>query len=271
MALGPLQEQKLLLACQQTVNSFRSRPGYGAMDATDFADKLLAEASMDSVILGELLSGGDLISSLSPMAGGIYASHLYHLARSPDPAEKNRAYTEFSAYLYRAAYDLVHAEGGSDEQAKDAVQDTLILIYSTIDRIHNPLGFLKYGMTIVIRQCRHTLFPVHPTESLEDLVTRVNKDEEESETDSPADKVVDRSEQADTLETLALHEVLTQALKRLDNAQWRTVLVLGFWGGLKDWEIAKLLDISIQNVYIMRHRAVTKLGLDPDLTQYKHP
>ncbi len=50
------------------------------------------------------------------------------------------------------------------------------------------------------------------------------------------------------------NETLYYALLSLKERQ-REVLLLGFWRGLTDWEIAEKMEVSVRTVYNLRQRA----------------
>ncbi|MEE1927899.1 SigE family RNA polymerase sigma factor [Streptomyces sp. TRM 70351] len=163
-------------------------------------------------------------------------------AGEPDPAE-----LEFSAYvrerrasLYATAYHLT----GDRFEAEDLLQSALFSTYRAWHRISDKAavgGYLRRTMTnLHISAWRRRKLNEYPTEEL-------------PETPSTGDH--------DAMRGTELRAVLWQALARLPQAQ-RTMLVLRYYEGRTDPEIAAILGISVGTVKSSIWRSLRRLRDD---------
>ncbi|MEU0373140.1 SigE family RNA polymerase sigma factor [Streptomyces sp. NPDC006283] len=156
---------------------------------------------------------------------------------------------EFTAYvqerrasLFATAYHLT----GDRYEAEDLLQSALFSTYRAWDRISDKAavgGYLRRTMTnLHISAWRRRKLNEYPTEELPE---------------TPGD--------TDAMRGTELRAVLWQALARLPELQ-RTMLVLRYYEGRTDPEIAEILDISVGTVKSSIWRSLRRLREDEVLS-----
>ncbi|MFF7792173.1 SigE family RNA polymerase sigma factor [Streptomyces sp. NPDC007991] len=167
-----------------------------------------------------------------------------------DPGERRSlSEAEFTAYvqerrasLYATAYHLT----GDRFEAEDLLQSALFSTYRAWDRISDKAavgGYLRRTMTnLHISAWRRRKLNEYPTEELPE---------------TPGD--------TDAMRGTELRAVLWQALARLPELQ-RTMLVLRYYEGRTDPEIAEILDISVGTVKSSIWRSLRRLREDQVLS-----
>ncbi|MEU1000647.1 SigE family RNA polymerase sigma factor [Streptomyces tibetensis] len=162
---------------------------------------------------------------------------------------RSAAEAEFTAYvqerrasLYATAYHLT----GDRFEAEDLLQSALFSTYKAWDRISDKAavgGYLRRTMTnLHISAWRRRKLNEYPTEELPE---------------TPGD--------TDAMRGTELRAVLWQALARLPELQ-RTMLVLRYYEGRTDPEIAEILDISVGTVKSSIWRSLRRLREDEVLS-----
>lgn len=163
--------------------------------------------------------------------------------------ETEDAETAFTAYvrerrasLYATAYHLT----GDRFEAEDLLQSALFSTYRAWDRISDKAavgGYLRRTMTnLHISAWRRRKLNEYPTEELPETVG-----------------------DTDAMRGTELRAVLWQALTRLPELQ-RTMLVLRYYEGRTDPEIADILDISVGTVKSSIWRSLRRLREDEVLS-----
>ncbi|MFC5719032.1 SigE family RNA polymerase sigma factor [Streptomyces gamaensis] len=171
-------------------------------------------------------------------------------AQAPDGAGQAgsraaRTDDEFTAYvqerraaLYATAYHLT----GDRHEAEDLLQSALFSTYRAWDRISDKAavgGYLRRTMTnLHISAWRRRKLNEYPTEELPETAG-----------------------ETDAMRGTELRAVLWQALARLPELQ-RTMLVLRYYEGRTDPEIAEILDISVGTVKSSIWRSLRRLRDD---------
>ncbi|MET8677728.1 SigE family RNA polymerase sigma factor [Streptomyces sp. NPDC004647] len=164
-------------------------------------------------------------------------------------SETLNAEAEFTAYvqerrasLYATAYHLT----GDRYEAEDLLQSALFSTYRAWDRISDKAavgGYLRRTMTnLHISAWRRRKLNEYPTEELPETVG-----------------------DQDAMRGTELRAVLWQALTRLPELQ-RTMLVLRYYEGRTDPEIADILNISVGTVKSSIWRSLRRLREDETLT-----
>jgi RNA polymerase sigma-70 factor (sigma-E family) len=164
-------------------------------------------------------------------------------------AETGGAEAAFTAYvqerrasLYATAYHLT----GDRFEAEDLLQSALFSTYRAWDRISDKAavgGYLRRTMTnLHISAWRRRKLNEYPTEELPETVG-----------------------DTDAMRGTELRAVLWQALARLPEPQ-RTMLVLRYYEGRTDPEIASILDISVGTVKSSIWRSLRRLREDEVLS-----
>ncbi|MFE5999608.1 MULTISPECIES: SigE family RNA polymerase sigma factor [Streptomyces] len=149
---------------------------------------------------------------------------------------------ERRASLYATAYHLT----GDRFEAEDLLQSALFSTYRAWDRISDKAavgGYLRRTMTnLHISAWRRRKLNEYPTEELPETVGDM-----------------------DAMRGTELRAVLWQALARLPELQ-RTMLVLRYYEGRTDPEIASILDISVGTVKSSIWRSLRRLREDEVLS-----
>ncbi|MEV4920026.1 SigE family RNA polymerase sigma factor [Streptomyces tirandamycinicus] len=165
------------------------------------------------------------------------------------PGERADAEAAFTAYvrerrasLYAAAYHLT----GDRYEAEDLLQSALFSTYRAWDRISDKAalgGYLRRTMTnLHISAWRRRKIDEYPTEELPETAG-----------------------DTDAMRGTELRAVLWQALARLPELQ-RTMLVLRYYEGRTDPEIADILGISVGTVKSSIWRSLRRMREDGALS-----
>ncbi|MER8069022.1 SigE family RNA polymerase sigma factor [Streptomyces sp. NPDC094034] len=163
-----------------------------------------------------------------------------------DRADAEAAFTAYvqerRASLYATAYHLT----GDRFEAEDLLQSALFSTYRAWDRISDKAavgGYLRRTMTnLHISAWRRRKLNEYPTEELPETAG-----------------------DTDAMRGTELRAVLWQALSRLPELQ-RTMLVLRYYEGRTDPEIAEILDISVGTVKSSIWRSLRRLREDEVLS-----
>ncbi|MET9966670.1 SigE family RNA polymerase sigma factor [Streptomyces sp. NPDC006356] len=174
--------------------------------------------------------------------GAAYREDSGERRRSLSEAEFTAYVQERRASLYATAYHLT----GDRFEAEDLLQSALFSTYRAWDRISDKAavgGYLRRTMTnLHISAWRRRKLNEYPTEELPE---------------TPGD--------TDAMRGTELRAVLWQALARLPELQ-RTMLVLRYYEGRTDPEIAEILDISVGTVKSSIWRSLRRLREDEVLS-----
>jgi RNA polymerase sigma-70 factor (sigma-E family) len=165
--------------------------------------------------------------------------------KAGEGARQTTAEADFTAYvqerrasLYATAYHLT----GDRYEAEDLLQSALFSTYRAWDRISDKAavgGYLRRTMTnLHISAWRRRKLNEYPTEELPETVS-----------------------ESDAMRGTELRAVLWQALAKLPETQ-RTMLVLRYYEGRTDPEIAEILGISVGTVKSSIWRALRRLRED---------
>lgn len=79
--------------------------------------------------------------------------HLVKKARAGDKEALLMLIMQQKQDYYRLAYTYL----GNDEDAMDAMEDMIVIIYENIDRIRKPEAFYSWSKTILVNCCRKLL------------------------------------------------------------------------------------------------------------------
>ncbi len=178
--------------------------------------------------------------------GAEYGEGTGERRSASEAAEAEAAFTAYvqerRASLYATAYHLT----GDRHEAEDLLQSALFSTYRAWDRISDKAalgGYLRRTMTnLHISAWRRRKLNEYPTEELPETAGDV-----------------------DAMRGTELRAVLWQALARLPETQ-RTMLVLRYYEGRTDPEIADILNISVGTVKSSIWRALRRLRDDEVLS-----
>ncbi|MGW1719532.1 SigE family RNA polymerase sigma factor [Streptomyces sp. NPDC002156] len=174
--------------------------------------------------------------------GAAYREESTGERRSLSEAEFTAYVQERRASLYATAYHLT----GDRFEAEDLLQSALFSTYRAWDRISDKAavgGYLRRTMTnLHISAWRRRKLNEYPTEELPETAG-----------------------DTDAMRGTELRAVLWQALARLPELQ-RTMLVLRYYEGRTDPEIAEILDISVGTVKSSIWRSLRRMREDEVLS-----
>jgi len=199
---------------------------------------------------------------LTRIAQRICSRELCSAWRSSDTALRNYAFANLRRYLERS---LVHTRYSASLQSRahmleDVLHQTLeILHLSSMEQAagpDDPASFLKWTQTILIRQARAFLIKYHREEnlSLDEL------------SELFAEQFVDTA--SDPLRQVLLKElqqVLGDVILTMRNQRYREVLLYTYIAGMNERELARRLQVPIQDIYLWRHRALKALRNKPEV------
>ena len=176
-----------------------------------------------------------------------YSECLYHACvQRKDDERQSLAFTELHKYLLRTAYRWL------PERAEEAAQQALELVFVQLDRCRHPNRFL-YFAKMKLLQARKQLLREDAV-----WVTVLRHITEEIASGKYEDERIDEEGR----------QVLLAAIRRLPNLNQQEVILLTYIEELPDAEIAERRQISMQNVRVLRHRALRQLSEDPEIWRY---
>jgi RNA polymerase sigma-70 factor (sigma-E family) len=177
------------------------------------------------------------------VAGGAYREAVRERPSRSAEADFTAYVTERRASLYATAYHLT----GDRQEAEDLLQTALFSTYRAWDRISDKAavgGYLRRTMTnLHISAWRRRKLNEYPTEELPETAG-----------------------DTDAMSGTELRAVLWQALAKLPEPQ-RTMLVLRYYEGRTDPEIADTLGISVGTVKSSIWRSLRRLREDQALAR----
>ncbi|MFD5334878.1 SigE family RNA polymerase sigma factor [Streptomyces hawaiiensis] len=190
---------------------------------------------------GEINKGSAAAAAAGTAGGAAYGEGSGE-RRSLTEAEFTAYVQERRASLYATAYHLT----GDRFEAEDLLQSALFSTYRAWERISDKAavgGYLRRTMTnLHISAWRRRKLNEYPTEELPETAG-----------------------DTDAMRGTELRAVLWQALARLPELQ-RTMLVLRYYEGRTDPEIAEILDISVGTVKSSIWRSLRRLREDEVLS-----
>ncbi len=195
---------------------------------------------------------------------------LYQACCSPDAETRNCAFENLYRYLTHSlqhskfATSLAQSEGA----AEDVLQQALALVQLACAS-HPPTGpddpaaFLKWTMTILLRQAYAfvTKTALEPTVSL-DAQDETYKEKLEAQQDYEPEAQFDSQE---------LQQALKNAILSLSNKRYRQVLTGIYLAGMDERELAALLGVQVQDVYLWRYRALKALRSNRKVVEALRP
>ncbi|HEY6411823.1 MAG TPA: sigma-70 family RNA polymerase sigma factor [Ktedonobacteraceae bacterium] len=123
----------------------------------------------------------------------------------------------------------------------------------------DPASFLKYVQTAVFRHAQ-----VYVDKRKRDAVLSLEEQEEQC-VGMIADKQKHNPQQF--AERNELHRILKDAILSLPNQRYRQVLLYTFLAGIEEHELACHLEVSVQEIYMWRYRALQALRNKPEIMQ----
>lgn len=238
--LTPQMLKLITKACEQAVSKLMAGDIYRLLPVDDFVKLAVTEASSSSDCREAVSKGKNLEDHAVQAAKAAFNRVLYEAFKHTTSERDEQAQKWVRQYLYRIASGWLYRK----ENADDVVQQTLAQTLARLPKI-KPTSFLGYATTVLGNELRHR--PRGP------LLT-------DSDVDTLADILGDPGGIPPHI-----RECVLEALARLPNQQWRMVMVLEHYAGLKSPEIAQILQIDVNYVFQIRNRAKHGLKNDPQL------
>ncbi len=195
---------------------------------------------------------------LNRMALRYCSGTLYQACCSPLEETRNCAFANLRHYL---AQKLQHSPYASPLiQYEGAAEDVLQMALEIVQRAcmqnppdgpDDPAAFLKWTITILYRQAYALVTKAlqEPATSL-DAWYEVYTDQLENPRNYDPEAHFDSQE---------LQRALENAILSLSNKRYRQVLFGTYLAGMDERELATLLGVQVQEVYLWRHRALKAL------------
>lgn len=194
------------------------------------------------------------------IAQRICSRALYSAWRSSDIAQRNQAFYNLRRYLeqllrnLRAASRLRNAAHAVDDIIHQALE---ILLQEKKSGPDDPAAFLKWTQTILIRQVR-TYQHKYQSDACVSLDAQIELFQEQlvnTDNSDPLEQVVLRE----------LQQALGRAILSMRNPRYRLVLIYTFLVGVDEDEMARRLNVPVQDIYLWRHRALKALRRNPEI------
>jgi RNA polymerase sigma factor (sigma-70 family) len=245
MSLSESAHAAMERMCAEAVDGLLARHRWQLLDRAEFARHALEH----------LRAGG--ASDARRAATHVYSLALYVACAGDEGLERqNRAYAELFQYLYDIAFQRY--PGDHEEIAQRA----LVQIYTSFKRCRQPGAFLAFA----IQQLLDTARSLRREQSSERSMTAPGSPGEvELGEQLPDERHADPSEPLIANELRARFAWLAAEFLRKHPRASRqfAALRLKFIDGLDDQTIAEQLGNSVQNIYVLRARAIEKLRAEP--------
>jgi RNA polymerase sigma factor (sigma-70 family) len=159
-------------------------------------------------------------------------------------------HTRYAETLQRRAHML-----------EDVLHQTLeILHLISIQEVggpDDPASFLKWAQTILIRQARAMLMKNQREENLSlDEISELFDEQQFVDTANDPLKQVLLKE---------LQQILGDVILGMRNHRYRQVLLYTYIAGVDEQELARRLQVPVQDIYLWRHRALKALRNKPEV------
>jgi len=212
---------------------------------------LVSEGALVGRVLSLVPESGSR-SKLRTLALQEYTLILYEACRqSVDDQRKEQAFAELYRFIYRTAIRKW------PETAEDLTQQALLLVCEQIENCRNPGAFLKF-----------VLFKLRQAETQHTRVLEKNRAEKQEDRDwQGSDERHTPSPHWQTTQREQLR-ILLQAISQIPDTRKQEVIILKYFMGLSDKEIAARMGITTNNVRVLRNRGIGRLKQDGDLVAY---
>jgi RNA polymerase sigma factor (sigma-70 family) len=187
--------------------------------------------------------------------------------RSPDRELRNYAFYNLRRFLERSLYNSRYSARLQQHAVplEDVVHQALEILQREVVRYDSheragpddPASFLKWAQTIVFRQAHALLEKSQHHDACISLDTLL---------EPLADCYVDMD--SDPVEHVLLQELqqtLGDVILSMHNPRYRQVLLYSYVVGLEERELARYMHVSVQDIYLWRHRALNALRTKPEV------
>ncbi len=170
---------------------------------------------------------------------------------SANESEFQKIYNTFQPKILRY---LTHLAG--EQEAEDLAQETFVKVHQGLENFRGESQL----STWIYRIATNTVLDRLRSPSFQRVAqTSLSKDLDETEL---ADKVICTEEKKPLIEQQLIREEMNKCIRGYIEKlpeNYRTVLILSEWEGLKNNEIAEILGVTLDTVKIRLHRAKSKL------------
>ena len=236
-----------------------------------YAQGLLTVETLATQILDEVNTQGteDNIPSqriLIRISQRICSRILYNAWRSSNSEKRNLAFANLRRSL---EWSLLHSSYAPrlhvyTNAIEDVLHSTLEILsvlatQKNVSGPDDPAAFPKWTQTILIRQAHAFL----------ERTTRDACLSLDEQVETFAEQFVD-TRNGDPLEEILVREVqktLVDAVFSLRNPRYRQVLFATYIMDLDEREVARQMDVAVQDVYLWRHRALKAMRQQPNVLQ----
>jgi RNA polymerase sigma factor (sigma-70 family) len=200
---------------------------------------------------------------LTRMALRICSSALCAAWRSAQPDIRNRACDNLRRYLKRFLQNSNYAQRlwKDVHVTEDILQEVLEELYMAVKRNpragpDDPASFLKYAQVAALHHA-HAYAQKHRQQiqclSLEDM--------EEYQQEECVEILVEKREHNPQryAEHYELQQILKDVILTLRNRRYQQVLLYTYLAGMEEHDLASYLGVSVQEIYMWRHRALQAL------------
>jgi RNA polymerase sigma factor (sigma-70 family) len=252
---------RLEQVARQVIRELIRRPGYGFLEEDEFIQQALPIVLADQECRQAATSSIDPTNIIKRRIKNHYSTRLYTQILAGKAADQNRGYAELSRYLYQHAYNLLFKQGCPSQlvpdQAEDATQGALIRIHTyVVGKINKPGLFYYFALQNLKNECYRMQKEARISGSWAKF----------EQNDTEAGVELENLQAANTEEAADLLDCVLTAILRLPNKDWRAALILTYFSGWGDDEIAsQVLHTSKGNLQVMRSRAIAQLRADLEL------
>ena len=199
---------------------------------------------------------------LTRIAVRICSRELCSAWRSSDREQRNRAFANLRRYLERS---LLHTRYAAIlHHRTHALEDVL---HQTLEQLHlsglhegsgpdDPASFLKWTQVILLRQAHAFLL-------------KRQQEENVSLDDGPelfSEQLVDiNNDPLRHLLMIELQQKLTEVILSMRNKRYQQVLLYTYIVEIDEKELARRLEVQVQDIYLWRHRALKMLRNQPEV------
>ncbi len=207
---------------------------------------------------------------LMRIAQRICSRELYAAWCSTEHERCERAFENLRRYLESSLRQIAFAKALElrPSQIEDVVQHTLTALVLALHRNppagpSDPAAFLKWTQTILIRTLYASLQKAlsEPCQSLEAQPQAFVEQLIDNRNEDPQEQVLQRE----------LQQILKNAILSLRNPRYRLVLICTYLAGMDESELARYMQVEVQDVYLWRHRAIKALRSRPEVMQALRP
>ena len=209
-------------------------------------------------------------SLLTRLALRICSCALCEAWRSDQPDIRNHAFENLRRYLYRSLRNSSYAHTLWQDVfiTEDVLHEVLEELFVAVRQNPragpvDPASFLKYAQIAVLR---HAHAYVQKSKQVRHLSLEDFEDyQQEQCTDIPAEKREHNPQRY--AEHNELQQILKDAILTLRNRRYQQVLLYTYLAGMEEHELASLLGVSVQEVYMWRYRALQALRNKSEIIQ----